>query len=116
MIHFFDPGDPRVVSELPALAARADVLLGDLEDAVRADLEEQAREGLVRAAGELDLGQTALWARVTALDSPWFIDDVTCPVTEAGERIEVLMIPRSKDPRTSSSSTGSSPCWRPRPV
>ena len=47
-----------------------DILLGNLEDAVPVDRKEAAREGLVRIGREVDLGGTALWTRVNALDSP----------------------------------------------
>src|SRR4051794_11590373 len=71
MIHFFDPSNERVTAKLPALAPATDILLGNLEDAIAADRKEAAREGLVRIGRELDLGTTALWTRINALDSPW---------------------------------------------
>ena len=37
MIHFFDPSNERIVAKLPELATRADILLGNLEDAIPAD-------------------------------------------------------------------------------
>ena len=45
-------------------------MLGNLEDAIPADRKVAAREGLVRIGREIDLGGTALWTRVNALDSP----------------------------------------------
>ena len=48
MIHFFDPSNEKMVSKLPDLATRVDVLLGNLEDAISADNKEAARAGLVK--------------------------------------------------------------------
>ncbi len=77
MIHFFDPSNERVVGKLPELSGEADILLGNLEDAVPVDRKEAAREELVRVGQELDLGAAALWTRVNALESPWVLDDLT---------------------------------------
>ena len=49
MIHFFDPGNEKMAAKLPDLAARCDILLGNLEDAVPVDRKIPAREGLVRS-------------------------------------------------------------------
>ena len=48
MIHFFDPSNEKIVGKLPDLATKADILLGNLEDAIAVDSKEAAREGLVR--------------------------------------------------------------------
>jgi malyl-CoA/(S)-citramalyl-CoA lyase len=94
MIHFFDASNEKMVAKLPDTAAKADIVLGNLEDAVPVDRKEAAREGLVKVGREVDLGDTALWTRVNALDSPWVLDDLTTLVTEIGDRLEVVMIPK----------------------
>ena len=48
MIHFFDPSNEKMLARLPDMAASADILLGNLEDAIPADRKEAARAGLVR--------------------------------------------------------------------
>ena len=58
------------------------------------DKKEAAREGLVRVAKEVDFGETALWTRVSALESPWVLDDLTTLVTEIGDMLSVIMIPK----------------------
>src|SRR5215213_2200257 len=98
MIHFFDPANEKMAAKLPELAARCDVLLGNLEDAVPVDRKEAAREGLVRVGRETDLGDCALWTRVNALESPWALDDLTTLVTEIGDRLEVVMVPKVEGP------------------
>jgi malyl-CoA/(S)-citramalyl-CoA lyase len=98
MIHFFDPSNEKMAAKLPDLAAQCDILLGNLEDAVPVDRKEPARAGLVRIGKEVDLGQTSLWTRVNSLESPWALDDLTTLVTEIGDRLEVVMVPKVEGP------------------
>src|SRR5205085_65553 len=72
-IHFFDPSNEKMAAKIPAMVGTVDVLLGNLEDAVKADNKVAAREGLVRIAQSTDFSTTQLWTRVNALDSPWFL-------------------------------------------
>jgi malyl-CoA/(S)-citramalyl-CoA lyase len=94
MIHFFDPSNERMAAKIPALAARCDIVLGNLEDGVPVEQKAAAREGLVRIAREADLTGAALWVRINALESPWALDDLTTLVGEAGERLAVVMVPK----------------------
>ena len=94
MIHFFDASNEKMAAKVPQMAKQADILLGNLEDAVSVDNKEAAREGLVRVAKETDFGDTALWTRVNDLASPWVLDDLTTLVTEIGEKLEVIMVPK----------------------
>jgi malyl-CoA/(S)-citramalyl-CoA lyase len=98
MIHFLDFSNERMVAKAPELATKVDILLGNLEDAVPVDRKEAAREGLIRVGREMDLGETGLWTRVNALESPWFLDDLTQIVSEIGNRIEVVMVPKVEGP------------------
>src|SRR3954452_7759183 len=98
MIHFFDPSSEKMLARLPDMAASADILLGNLEDAIPIDRKEAARAGLIRVGREIDLGSTALWTRVNALESPWMLDDITQLVTEIGDRLEVVMVPKVEGP------------------
>ena len=98
MIHFFDPSNEKIVGKLPDLATKADILLGNLEDAIAVDNKEAARAGLVRVGKEVDLGETALWTRVNSLESPWVLDDITTLVTEIGDRLSVIMVPKVEGP------------------
>ncbi|MBK9180614.1 MAG: CoA ester lyase [Acidimicrobiales bacterium] len=94
MIHFFDPGNEKMVAKLPDLAPQVDVLLGNLEDAIASDRKEAARAGLVHVGRTLDLGDTQLWTRVNSLDSPWVLDDLITLVTEIGDALDVIMVPK----------------------
>jgi malyl-CoA/(S)-citramalyl-CoA lyase len=98
MIHFFPPHLDKVVAKLPDIAARADVVLGNLEDAIPASEKENARAGLVKVARTVDLGDAQLWTRVNSLDSPWALDDLTTLVTEVGDKLDVVMIPKVEGP------------------
>jgi malyl-CoA/(S)-citramalyl-CoA lyase len=98
MIHFFDPGNERMAAKVPGMVGTADVLLGNLEDAVQADRKEAARAGLVRIAKEVDFGDTQLWTRVNSLDSPWVLDDLLTLVTEIGDKLDVIMVPKVEGP------------------
>jgi malyl-CoA/(S)-citramalyl-CoA lyase len=94
MIHFLDASNDKMVAKVPDMVEQTDVLLGNLEDAIPADRKEAAREGLVRVAKETDFGQTALWTRINSLESPWVLDDLTTLVTEIGDKLEVIMVPK----------------------
>jgi malyl-CoA/(S)-citramalyl-CoA lyase len=98
MIHFFDPSNEKMAAKVPDMARQTDILLGNLEDAIAADNKEAARAGLIRVGKEADLGDTALWTRVNSLESPWALDDLTQLVTEIGDRIEVIMVPKVEGP------------------
>ncbi len=97
MIHFFDPSNPKMVAKVPDIAGKVDVLLGNLEDAIQADNKEAARAGLVEVARTFE-GPAQLWTRVNDLGSPWVLDDLTTLVTEAGEKIDVIMVPKVEGP------------------
>jgi malyl-CoA/(S)-citramalyl-CoA lyase len=94
MIHFLDFSNEKMVAKAAEIATKTDILLGNLEDAVPVDRKEAAREGLIRVGREIDLGPTALWTRVNALESPWVLDDLTQVVTEIGDRLDVIMVPK----------------------
>jgi malyl-CoA/(S)-citramalyl-CoA lyase len=98
MIHFFDPSNEKMAAKLPELATKADILLGNLEDAVPVDKKLAAREGLVRLAKEVDFGDAALWTRVNSLESPWVLDEMSNLVAEIGDRLEVMMVPKVEGP------------------
>ncbi|MDO5502437.1 MAG: CoA ester lyase [Actinomycetia bacterium] len=99
MIHFFDPSNPKMAAKVPDLVGTVDILLGNLEDAVKADNKEAARQGLVEIGRATDFGEhTQLWTRVNALDSPWVLDDLITLVTEIGDRLDVIMVPKVQGP------------------
>src|SRR5689334_3980371 len=98
MIHFLDFSNEKMVAKVPDIAPTVDILLGNLEDAVPVDRKLAAREGLLRVGKEMELGDTQLWTRVNSLESPWALDDLTTLVTEIGDRLEVIMVPKVEGP------------------
>ena len=94
MIHFLDFSNEKMVAKAPDIAKQTDILLGNLEDAIPVDRKEAARAGLIKAATESDLGDTALWTRVNSLESPWVLDDLTELVAAIGDKLDVIMVPK----------------------
>ena len=98
MIHFLDFSNEKMVAKAADIATKTDILLGNLEDAIPVDRKVAAREGLIKVGREIELGETALWTRVNALESPWVLDDLTEIVREIGEKIDVVMVPKVEGP------------------
>ena len=98
MIHFLPPSNPKMVAKVPTIAPTVDVLLANLEDG-----DPGERQG--GGAGRTDRDRHGVGPRrhpaldaVNALDSPWVLDDLTAAVTEIGDRLDVIMIPKVEGP------------------
>ncbi len=98
MIHFFPPQNEKVRAKVPELISQVDVLLGNLEDAIRAADKQAAREGLVQVALNNDFGDTSLWTRINSLDSPWVLDDILTIIPQIGHKLDVVMVPKVEGP------------------
>ncbi len=98
MIHFFPPHIEKIRARLPETATQVDVLCGNLEDAIPVEAKTAAREGFIEAAKALDFGDTALWIRVNALNSPWLLDDMSALLATVGNKLDVIMIPKVEGP------------------
>src|ERR687897_2985436 len=94
MIHFLDFSNEKMVAKAPDIAPQVDILLGNLEDAIPVDRKEAARDGLIRVGSEMQLGETQLWTRINALESPWMLDDLMRLVAAIGDRLDVVMVPK----------------------
>ncbi len=94
MIHFVPPHVEKVRAKVPELIREVDVVLGNLEDAVPADAKEAARSGFIAMAQVCEFGDTGLWTRVNALNSPWALDDICQIVGAVGEKLDVIMLPK----------------------
>ena len=129
MIHFLDFSNEKMVAKVPDIAPTVDILLGNLEDAVPVERKEAARAG-PRPCGLGDrAGREQLWSRVNSLESPWILDDLTTLVSEIGDKLDVIMVPKVEGPwdihyvdrllaqlEAKAGSTGrswSTRCWRP---
>lgn len=94
MIHFFPPHVEKMRAKVPDMAAKVDVILGNLEDAIPADAKEAARAGFIDVAKATDFGATGLWTRINCLNSPWFLDDVAQLIEGVGNKLDVVMVPK----------------------
>src|SRR2546423_10383656 len=97
MIHFVPPHMEKIRAKVPELIRGVDVELGNLEDAIPADAKEAARAGFIEMA-KLDYGETGLWTRINALNSPWALDDIGEIVAAAGNRLDVILLPKVEGP------------------
>src|SRR4051812_46433834 len=97
MIHFVPPHVEKIRAKVPDVIREVDVVLGNLEDAIPADAKEAARAGFIEMA-QLDYRATGLWTRINALNSPWALDDISEIVARAGNKLDVMMLPKVEGP------------------
>jgi citrate lyase subunit beta/citryl-CoA lyase len=101
MIHprrslLFMPGsNARALEKAPNLPA--DGIILDLEDSVAPDAKAMARDQIALAIAQKGFGKREVWIRVNALDSPWWIDDVTMAGKAGPDGILVPKISSVKD-------------------
>jgi malyl-CoA/(S)-citramalyl-CoA lyase len=81
MIHFVPPHIEKVRAKVP-------------EDAIPADAKKAARAGFIAMAKACEFGETGLWTRINALNSPWVLDDITEIVAAIGQKLDVIMLPK----------------------
>jgi citrate lyase beta subunit len=82
-----------------AAASDADGVCIDLEDAVTSDEKAASRANVVRAFKELDFGGKLKAFRINGLDTPFAYRDLIEIVEEAGNRIDVVMMPKAHLPQ-----------------
>jgi citrate lyase subunit beta/citryl-CoA lyase len=80
-----------------AAESDADEVFLDLEDSVAPNAKADAREPLIRAAREHDWSDTVLSYRINGVDTRWWYDDVIEVLTEAGECIDDIIVPKVPD-------------------
>jgi citrate lyase subunit beta/citryl-CoA lyase len=74
----------------------ADMAFVDLEDAVAPTEKAAARPRAAAAIREGDWGDRVVGVRVNAWDSPWTAFDVLEVVPAAGERLDIVMLPKAQ--------------------
>jgi len=82
-----------------AMATAADMVFLDLEDAVAPAQKEAARKNAVDALRNLDWGKKVRAVRVNGADTHWAHDDVIEVVEGAGDKLDVIIVPKPKAPR-----------------
>jgi malyl-CoA/(S)-citramalyl-CoA lyase len=90
----FGPGSrPELFAKMAA--SDADVINLDLEDSVAPADKPAARANIIRAIDEIDWGRKTLSVRINGLDTPFWYRDVVDVLEQAGERIDLFMIPKA---------------------
>ncbi len=82
-----------------AVSCGADLVFLDLEDAVPAGAKEESRAKAIKALTELDWGRTARAVRINGLDTPWCHDDLIDVVTQAGNHLDTIVVPKARTAR-----------------
>jgi malyl-CoA/(S)-citramalyl-CoA lyase len=100
VIHFIPAHNERVRAKVGEVAPTVDVVLANMEDAIPADQKENARAGLIEMANNIDFAGmgTSYWTRINCLNSPWHLDEVTEIVAKAGDKLDVIMVPKVEGP------------------
>jgi citrate lyase subunit beta/citryl-CoA lyase len=91
---------PASDTEMMASAATsdADEVFLDLEDSVAPSEKADARDPLIEATHEHDWGDIILSYRINGIDTRWWYDDVIEVVSEVGDSIDDIIIPKVKSP------------------
>ncbi|MGO9454206.1 MAG: HpcH/HpaI aldolase/citrate lyase family protein [Candidatus Binataceae bacterium] len=82
-----------------AMASAADLVFLDLEDAVAPAQKDIARKNAIEALNDLDWGSKVRAVRVNGADTHWAYDDVIQVVEGAGEKLDVIIVPKPKAAR-----------------
>ena len=77
-----------------AAQSDVDVIFLDLEDAVAPDEKAQARKNIIKALNEVDWNTKTMSIRINGLDTHYMYRDVVDVVEQAGERLDLIMIPK----------------------
>src|SRR4030095_2182133 len=94
----FVPASKPAMSPKAAMSA-ADAVCIDLEDAVAPDEKPSSRANVVRALQEIDFGRRVRIVRVNGLDGPFAYRDLVEVVETAGDRLDLIMIPKVGSPQ-----------------
>ena len=77
----------------------ADLVFLDLEDAVPAAFKEDSRAKAIIALNDIEWNRAARAIRINGLDTRWCHDDVIDVVTNAGENLDTIIIPKARRAR-----------------
>ncbi|MBO9475494.1 CoA ester lyase [Shimia sp. R10_1] len=77
-----------------AAQSDVDVIFLDLEDAVAPDEKEQARKNIIKGLNEIDWNTKTMSIRINGLDTHYMYRDVVDVVEQAGDRLDLIMIPK----------------------
>ncbi len=90
--HAVPGSNPRFIEKAQGLPV--DMVFLDLEDAVAPKEKEGARKTIAEAIREGDWGDKVVCVRVNDWSTKWTVFDVIEVVTQAGERLDEIMLPK----------------------
>ena len=89
----FGPGsNTKLFAKMAASAA--DVVNMDLEDSVAPSDKASARANVIAAIRTVDWGTKTVSVRINGLDTPYWYRDVVDILEQAGDRLDLIMIPK----------------------
>ena len=95
MIHFVPPHIEKVRAKVPDLIAPGRRRARQSRRRHSGRRQGSGARGLHRhGARACDFGETGLWTRINALNSPWVLDDITEIVAAVGDKLDVIMLPK----------------------
>lgn len=77
-----------------AASSDVDVIFLDLEDAVAPDDKTEARKNIIQALNDIDWRGKSMSIRINGLDTHYMYRDVVDVVEQAGEHLDLIMIPK----------------------
>jgi len=90
--HAVPGSNPRFIEKAQGLPV--DMVFLDLEDSVAPKEKEGARQTIAEAIRTGDWGETVVCVRVNDWSTPWTVFDIIEVVSQAGERIDEIMLPK----------------------
>lgn len=81
-----------------AFTLPVDMAMLDLEDSVPVDQKEEARNRAIEALQQADWGERVRALRINAMDTPFAYRDIIEVVEAAGNRVDVIVVPKVEDP------------------
>lgn len=83
---------------LKALPGAADIVMLDLEDSVPLDTKEAARHQVIETLLKQEKGKRTIAVRMNGIDSALGYRDLLDVVTQAGDRIDTVVVPKVNHP------------------
>jgi citrate lyase subunit beta/citryl-CoA lyase len=93
---FVPASKPALIAK--AAAGDADAVCLDLEDSVVAAEKAASRRHVIGGLQEIDFGRRVRMVRINALDTPYAYRDLVDIVEEAGDRVDLVMMPKVGSP------------------
>src|SRR5689334_11339866 len=78
-----------------AARSAADAICIDLEDSVSEDEKAASRGNVVQSLQQVDFGRRTRMMRINALDTPFTYRDLVEVVEAAGDRLDLVMLPKA---------------------